>query len=226
MKFSKPLVIGHRGAMAYKPENTLSSFKKAIELGVDMVELDARVSKDNEIIVIHDSSVDRTTDGKGYIRNMSLKHIKKLRINKKEQIPTLQEVIDIVKGKCKINIHIKEHKATDKVLEIIKNNEFHNDVLISSFNERTLMHVKKINSRIKTGYLFRRPTPFYIKLGKRLGVDALHPLYTIITKRMVTRAHKNRLKVNVWPLKNKRAVLASKLCRVDGLIIDDPELVK
>jgi glycerophosphoryl diester phosphodiesterase len=163
---AKPTIIGHRGAMAYKPENTLISFQKAIELGVDMIELDVRLSKDNHPVIMHDESVYRTTNGKGFISNFTLKQIKKLRINKTEKVPTLEEAVKLIKGKCKINIHIKEHKAIDKVLEIINNNKIHKDVLISSFIEKTLKHIKNKDPRIKTGYLFRRPTPFYMNKSR------------------------------------------------------------
>ena len=208
----------------HAPENSISAIKKAVEMNSDMIEIDARITKDNEIIIMHDSTVDRTTDGEGYVKNMNLEDIKKLKVYKKEEIPTLQEVINIVKGKCKLNIHIKEKRETDKILKIIKDNDFHGKVLISSFNEKILKYVKEIDSRIKTGYLFRRPTPFYIDIGKRIGADYLHPLYKVITKRMVTRAQKYGFKVNVWTLKNKKSILNSKLLGVDGLITNDPLL--
>lgn len=221
---NNPKIIAHRGASFHAPENTISAIKKAIEMNSDMIEIDARLTKDNKIIIMHDPDVDRTTDGEGYVKGMTLEQIKRLRINNNEEIPTLQEVIDIVKGKCKLNIHIKEKKAVDKILKIIKDNDFHNEVLLSSFNEKTLIYIKEIDSRIKTGYLFRRPTPFYIDIGKRLGVDFLHPVYKVTTKRMVTRAQKYGFKVNVWTLKNKKSVLISRLYGVDGLITNDPLL--
>jgi len=87
-----------------------------------------------------------------------------------------------------------------------------------------LLYIKEEDSRIKTGYLFKRPTPFYIDIGKRLGVDFLHPLYKITTKRMVKRAQKYGFKVNIWTLKNKKAVSKSKSYGVDGLITNDPLL--
>jgi len=223
---NKPLVIAHRGASFYEPENSISAVKKALELRSDMIEVDVRITKDNEIIVIHDAIVDRTTDGTGYIKYMELRDIKKLRINKKEKIPTLQEIIDLIKGKCKLNIEIKEYKAVDKILKIIKDNNINDEVLISSFNEKILKHIKEKDSRIKTGYLFRRPTPFYINIAKRSKIDYIHPYYPVITKRLINRAHKNGIKVNVWTIKNRESALKAKEIGVDGLITNDPLLYK
>lgn len=224
----RSIIIGHRGAPHYKPENTLSSFMKAIELGVDMVEADARMTKDNEIVIIHDAAVDRTTDGKGRVNDMTLKDIKKLRISDTETIPTLQELIDSIKGRCRLNIHIKEDdKAVDRIIDIIKKNDFEKDVLLSSFFQTTLKRVKELDPKIKTAYLLRRPTLFYIEIGKRLDVYALHPMYSIITKRMVNKAHMNGFKVNVWTIKNKRSALKSRFYyKVDGIITDNPLLYK
>lgn len=93
------LKIGHRGARAYEPENTLRSYKKAIELGVDAVELDVRKTKDNEIVVIHDPDVDKTTDGKGLFSELTLNEIKHLNTEKGEKIPALEEALDFIDKK-------------------------------------------------------------------------------------------------------------------------------
>ena len=221
---NNPKIIAHRGASFHAPENTISAVKKAIEMNSDMIELDARMTKDDEIVIIHDPNVDRTTDGKGYVKDMTLEQIKRLRINNNEEIPTLQEVIDIIKGKCKLNLHIKEKRTLSNILKIIKDNALYNEVLLSSFNEKTLIYIKEIDPRIKTGYLLRRPTPFYVDIGKRLGADYLHPAYKIATKRMVKRAQKYGFKVNIWTLKDKKSVLISRSYGVDGLITNDPLL--
>jgi glycerophosphoryl diester phosphodiesterase len=221
----KTWIIGHRGAPHYCPENTITSYKKAIELGADMIEVDVRSTKDNKLILMHDPNVNRMTNGKGYVKDMHFKDIKKLTVRGKEKIPTLQEAINLVKGRRLLNVHIKEHEDTDKVIRLIKKNKMQRKVLISSFSENTLKRVKELDKKIKTAYLFSKPTPFYIETAKKLGVFALHPHYSIITKRVIKRAHKNRLKVNVWSVKSKSAVFKSKFYYgVDGLIIDDPLL--
>jgi len=102
------LKIGHRGAKGYEPENTLRSFQKALELNVDAVELDVRRTKDGAIVVIHDAEVDRTTNGKGLVSELTLKEIKELDIEKGEKIPTLEEALDFLDKKVKIFIELKE----------------------------------------------------------------------------------------------------------------------
>jgi len=100
------LKIGHRGAKAYEPENTLRSFKRAIELGVDAVELDVRKTKDNEIVVIHNSDVNKTTDGSGSVSDFTLEEIKQFVTENGEQIPTLEEVLDFVGKRVKILVEL------------------------------------------------------------------------------------------------------------------------
>jgi len=219
-------IIGHRGAPEHIPENTISSFKKAIELGVDMIEVDVRLTKDKKVIIMHDPTVNRTTDGKGYVKDMTLKQIKKLKTKNNEKVPTLKETIKLLKKKkCGINIHIKEYNTTDKVIKIIKKNKFQKKTIISSLIEKSLARTKKLAPKIKTALLISKPKIRYINIGKRLDCYALHPLYHILTKRLVMRAHKNGFKVNVWTIKNKLQAFKSKLYyNIDGLITDDPLL--
>ena len=100
--------IAHRGASAYEPENTLRSFRRALDMGADLIEFDIRMSSDGHLIVIHDKKVDRTTDGTGLVREMTLGQLKKLDAGKGEKIPTLEEVIDFGKGKTRFVIELKE----------------------------------------------------------------------------------------------------------------------
>ena len=140
------LKIGHRGANGHVAENTLASFAKAIELNVDVIELDVHTSSDGEIMVIHDETLNRTTTKTGFVSDYSASELKKL------GIPTLEEVILFVNRRCIINIEIKELSATPKVLQIIEKlvNEKHwkyNQFQISSFIWETLGEVSKLNSK-------------------------------------------------------------------------------
>ena len=113
------LKVGHRGARAYEPENTLRSFKRAIELGVNAVELDIRRTKDGEVVVIHDAKVDKTKNGKGLVSELTLEEIKQLVTEKGERIPTLEEALDFLDKKVKILIELKETGFEKKVLDLI-----------------------------------------------------------------------------------------------------------
>ncbi len=127
------LKIGHRGARAYEPENTLRSFTKAIELGVDAVELDARRTREGEVVVIHDAKVDKTTNGKGLVSDLTLNEIKQLVTDKGERIPTLEEALDLLDKKVKIVIELKETGLEKKVLGLVHekglDKECHNSLI-------------------------------------------------------------------------------------------------
>ena len=127
-------VIGHRGAAGLEPENTLLAFKKALKLGVDELELDILPSKDGHLMVIHDDKIDRTTNGSGYVKNLTLSELKKLNAGKGEKIPTLNEVFDLIKNKNVIlNIELKKSGYENKVVDLIKKYKFEKKVLVISF---------------------------------------------------------------------------------------------
>jgi glycerophosphoryl diester phosphodiesterase len=148
------IIMGHRGAAALAPENTLLSIATAMEIGVDAVEIDVHLSKDNEIVVIHDATVDRTTNGTGAVSSYTLEAIKKLDAGKGETIPTLQEVIDFIGGKVRLVIELKEAGTEEPVVQLIKRNGLWENVYVISFWHRLVKTVKEIESRIKTGVLF------------------------------------------------------------------------
>ncbi|MBW2966326.1 glycerophosphodiester phosphodiesterase, partial [Candidatus Woesearchaeota archaeon] len=202
----KLIIIGHRGAMAHKPENTLSSFQKAIELGADVIELDVYLSKDNHAIVIHDKSVDRTTNGKGNVNELTLEEIKQLTVEENETIPTLQDVIDLAKGKCKINIEVKDEKALEESIRIVKKNQLEDEVIISSFIQDVIKKSKEINSRIKTALLFVTAETKHLELANNLNAYYLHVHHSMIDKEFLEKAHNLNLKINVWGANNKKSV--------------------
>src|SRR3990167_11327492 len=117
--FQNMLKIGHRGACGYAPENTLKSFQRAIDLGVDMIELDVQLCKSGELVVIHDDTVNRTTDGSGFVKKIKLKNLKKLDAGEEERIPTLEEILNLVDRRVKVNIELKGPKTAKPVLKLI-----------------------------------------------------------------------------------------------------------
>ncbi len=211
----KTLVIAHRGASAYAPENTLSSFRKAILLDADGIELDVHLSRDNHLIVCHDEKVDRTTNGIGYIKDMTLKEIKKLDagswFNKSycnEKIPTLNEVLDLVSGKdIIINIELKlgpllYKNIEQKVVESIRKHGLENRTIISSFYHKSLLNVKKINPNLKTGMLYVSGLVKPWEYAKKIKADAIHPLYYNITPSLVKTCLTNGIKTTPFTIDN------------------------
>ena len=155
---SKILKIGHRGANGYAPENTLVSFQKALDMNVDGIELDVHLSVDGYLIVMHDETIDRTTNGKGFINQLTLKEITSFRINDTIEIPTLEEVFDLVDKKCFINIELKNHDTAEKVVALIEKyvaekNWKYADFIVSSFDWNAVQQVRFLNEKIPIGVL-------------------------------------------------------------------------
>src|SRR3990170_2621002 len=135
------LRIGHRGARAYEPENTLRSFGKALEMGVDAVEFDVRKTRDNHLVVIHDADVKRTTNGKGLVADLTLKEIKEFSTEKGEKIPTLEEALEFLDSKVKILIELKEQGYEEKILSTIHSKKLEKNVIIVSFLDDALKKI-------------------------------------------------------------------------------------
>jgi len=150
----KPKIIGHRGFSALYPENTMLSFKKAIEYGADGVELDVRCTKDAKVIVVHDESIDRVSDGKGFVREMNYSDILEYDFGMGEKIPLLETVIDEIPSGKLINIEIKEIEAVEPLCDLIKTKSCRiPDLMFSSFLHDSLTALKKILPEVKRGIL-------------------------------------------------------------------------
>jgi len=218
------LKIGHRGARAYEPENTLSSYKKALELGVDAVELDVRRTKDGEIIVIHDAEVDRTTNGRGLVSQLTLKEIKQFNTEKDQKIPTLEEALDFLDKKVKVLIELKETGFDEKMLKVIRKKGLEKNVIIVSFLEEALRKVRELDDIVETGLIYtNHKNP--IKTASDLKANYLLPLYRFTHTADVQKAHQNGLKVIVWTI-NKREEVAEYVKKgVDGITSDRPDIL-
>jgi len=218
------LKIGHRGARAYEPENTLRSFKKAIELGVDAVELDVRETKDGKLVVIHDADVSRTTNGKGLVSELTLKEIKALETEKGEKIPSLEEALDFIDKKVKILIELKETGYEKKVLGLVKKKGLEENVIIVSFLEDALKKVRELNKKVETGLIYvRHKNP--IKTALELKANYLLPMYAFTHTANIQKAHENGLKVIVWTVNKPEEVEEYKRKGVDGITSDKPDIL-
>jgi glycerophosphoryl diester phosphodiesterase len=218
------LRIGHRGARAYEPENTIRSFKKALEIGVDAVELDVRRTKDNQLVVIHDADVKRTTDGKGLVNELTLKEIKALSTEKDEKIPTLEEVLDFLDKKVKILIELKEAGVEKQVLTAANERGLQKNVIIVSFIEEALQKVRELNREVETGLIYaRHKNP--LRTALELKANYLLPLYRFTHTDNVQKAHENGLKVIVWTINKPEEVAEYAKKGVDGITSDKPDIL-
>jgi len=218
------LRIGHRGARAYEPENTLRSFKKALKMGVDAVELDVRKTKDNQLVVIHDADVKKTTDGKGLVNELTLEEIKGFSAEKGEKIPTLKEALDFLDKKVKILIELKEAGAEEQVLATVRENGLQKNVIIVSFLEDALRKVRELDKDIATGLIYsKHKNP--LKAALELKAQYLVAFYRFTHTANVQKAHENGLKVVVWTVNTPEEVAEMAKKGVDGIASDKPDIL-
>lgn len=218
------LRVGHRGARAYEPENTLLSFKKALEIGVDAVEFDVRKTKDNQLVVIHDANVKKTTNGEGLVSELSLEEIKKLSTKKGEKIPTLREALNFLDNKVKIVIELKEAGLEEKVLSAIREKRLQKNIIIVSFIEEALRKVRDLDKQIETGLIYvKHKNP--LRAALELKANYLLPLYRFTHTRNIEKAHENDLKVIVWTVNKPEEVAEYRKKGVDGIASDKPDIL-
>lgn len=221
MKFK----IGHRGAMGYEPENTLLSFKKALDLQVDAIELDVHLCKTKEVVVIHDDTVNRTTNGKGYVVEKTFSELRLLDAGKGQKIPALQEVFDLIKRKIKINIELKGRETAKPVSEIIEKYVREkgwqcDDFLVSSFNRHELLEFSKLKPEIKIGLVTTKAS---LDLAVKIKAHSVNVRYDAVNKNFVSTAHKKGLMVFAWTVNNSKDIKRIKSYGVDGIFSDFPD---
>jgi len=218
------LIVGHRGARAYAPENTLASFQKALEIGVDAVELDVRRTKDGQLIVMHDADVKRTTNGKGLVSDLTLEQIKGLS-NQGEKVPTLCEALDFLKGKAKVLIELKETGYEEQVLAEVEKRGMEKNVIVTSFHDDAIKKVRQLNDTIETGLIYaKHSNP--LKAAVELKANYLLPLYRFTHTANVEKAHGKGLKVIVWTINTPEEAAEYAKKGVDGIASDKPDILK
>ena len=218
------LKIGHRGARAYEPENTLRSFQRAIELGVNAVELDVRRTLDNEIVVLHNADVNKTTNGRVSVSELTLDEIKRLVTEKGEKILTLEEALQFLGKRVKILVELKETGIEEKVLDLVHKKGLTDNVILISFHEDALRKVRELDATVATGLIYvRHKNPVQAALD--LKAEYLLPLYRFTHSANVKKAHENGLKLIVWAINTAEEVAEYKKKGVDGIASDKPDIL-
>lgn len=234
-KSKNPLIIGHRGANKEAPENTLKSFRKAIELGADYIEFDVHESKDGVLVIMHDPSTLRTTGYPGLISHMTLEKLKELDCGDGESIPTLEEVIKLAKGEINLQCEIKASGIAENVVTIFRQENLIESTIVSSFDHDELKAIQEIEPKLKLAAL--EPSGVdWIKdwVKKKEIIDnaisnnfyGIHPLYKLVNKDFIEYAHEQNLKVNCWTVDSKNAMKKLIKNGVDGIITNDIKRVK
>ena len=220
------LRIGHRGAAGHAPENTLKSFLKAVELGCDMTELDVHVCGSGEVVVIHDEEVYRTTNGNGFVSQMTLEQLKSLDAGEGEKIPTLEEVLSVLKGRIQLNIELKGKGTPIPVHRIVENTGWSpDDLLFTSFDWNMLDEYQQLDPEARLGPLAHANAFHAARYASKIDAYCVNPLHLLCRKTFVDKTHKKGLKIFPWTVNETFDIGRMKDFGVDGLISDYPDRV-
>lgn len=236
----KTLNIAHRGFSGRYPENTMLAFKKAVESGCDGIENDVQLTRDGVAVICHDETLDRTTDGGGFIKQYTYKELSKLDAGIKWgnefeglRIPTLDEFLDYVKDKeLYINIELKTgivlyDGIEELVIKKIHDYKLQHNVILSSFNHYSMVKCKKIDSGIKTGLLYEAGLFHPEKYAEYVGADALHPLfYSVLDEKVVKGIKEKNLLINTYTVNEEKYMRRLIQLGIDGIITNYPDKLK
>jgi glycerophosphoryl diester phosphodiesterase len=227
-KTKNMLIIGHRGAAGFEPENTIASFKKAIELGVEMIEFDVQLCKSGELVIIHDYSLDRTTNGKGPVIEKTITELKNLDAGKGQKIPTLSETLQFIDGKTKVNIELKGKTNSEQVAEVIehfikKGNWKMPDFIVSSFNHSELLKFHKLMPGIRIGVLYEAVSKDFDKTASALNAFSINADFDSLTKEITEDIHSKKYRVYAYTVNSASDKQRMKTLGVDGIFTDFPE---
>ncbi|WP_299250686.1 glycerophosphodiester phosphodiesterase family protein [uncultured Lacinutrix sp.] len=222
------LKFGHRGAKGYVAENTSESILKAIELGVDGIEIDVHRCKSGELIVFHDFTVDRLTDGTGEVSTFTLLELKALNILEHFKIPTLKEILDLIDRKCIVNIELKGRNTALETVTVInnyiKNSGWeYSDFIVSSFQNKELIDVYNSDNAIPLGVLTKANLDEAIDFAKTIKAVAIHANFSLLSKNNVQKAQEQGYKINTWTVNTPQAIKRIKSYNVNAIIGDFPD---
>lgn len=222
-----PMIFAHRGASGNAPENTMAAFQLAIDHQADGIELDVMLSKDGQMIVIHDDTVDRTTNGSGCVKDLTIEELQALDAGEGERIPTLEEVLERFGGQLIINIELKNYSSIFdalpvKVAELVHSHGLMDSVLFSSFNPFNLPRVRRRLPKVKLG-LITLPNKATHWIWRMFRYDALHPHYSDVDQSLVAAIHAQNRQVNVWTADDPEEIRRLALLGVDGIITNYPK---
>jgi len=232
-----PRVFGHRGAMGYAPENTFASFELALAQGADVIELDVHLTADDEVVVIHDHRLERTTDGWGNVRDQTLAEVKRFDAGVNagpnyagQQIPSLDEVLAWARTRCVLDIEIKGGPwpypgIHERVVSLVQRYAMTDRVMIISFDHPTASRVKSLAPDIACGVLYNCRPIDPVRQAQDAGADAILPFWPYCDRETVLRAHDAELSVHPWATSDPEAISALAGLGVDSICSNHPDRV-
>lgn len=224
---NRPLVIAHRGASGHAPENTMAAFQLALDQRADGIELDVMLSKDGRLVVIHDDTVDRTTNGTGRVKDLTLAQLKALDAGNGEKIPTLEEVLDTFGGRYVINIELKNYSSPFDnlpvvVARLLKTKNYPETLIISSFNPFNLGRFRRRCRQVKQGLLTTSKRA-KLWLWHLFAYDALHPFYEDVDEALILATKAKHQQINTWTVDNPEDIRRLAGLGVDSIITNFPK---
>ena len=220
-------IFGHRGAAGLVAENTLESIIEALKYNVDGIEIDVHRCKSGELVVIHDETLQRTTNGKGKVSELTWQELSKYRTIDGYKIPTLNQVLDIVDAQCVVNVELKGIGTALPVVELleqqIKNTKWEYDhFVVSSFDHSQLVQIKSKTSMFKLGVLTEKNIPSILNVAKTLEAFSVHPPIYSLQQKEVAMAKEEGFKVYTWTVNDSSMIETSKTWKIDAVITDFP----
>jgi glycerophosphoryl diester phosphodiesterase len=234
---TRPLIIGHRGASMHAPENTLAAFQMAMAQGADGIELDVKRCATGEVVVMHDATVDRTTDGKGAVHELSLAQLRALNAGKGERVPTLDEVIETTASSATpflINIEVTNYSTPfdgleQCVVDVVKRHDCAERILFSSFNPLGVKRLAGLLPEVPRGMLYYHAMPVYLRdvwLAPFVPHEFRHPDFSMVTPEYVAKLAAQNKRINVWTVNTPEEIARMAQCGVQGIIGDSPAMMR
>lgn len=232
-----PYVIGHRGAQGYAPENTMPSFRKALEMHVDLIELDVHITGDDRVVVLHDESLERTTGLPRMVGDLTWEELSRLDAGSwfgdefaGTRIPLLEEVLRWARGKTRLVVEIKHgqprcDRLVEKTVELIKSYRMEDAVEVISFDHRLVRMVKELAPEISAGILYVAILADPVAAARAAHADALHPLYLFLDEATIREAHRAGLAVSTWVVNEPEVALKLASWGVDSIASDYPDRI-
>ncbi len=219
------LRIGHRGAAGHGPENTLAAIQKGIALGVDFVEIDLRRTADGVLVVLHDETVNRTTNGKGRVDRLSLQEVKKFNAGNGEHIPTLKEVLKVAAGEAGLMLELKVKGMAQQTVEVVREAGFRDPVIYASFLHDELQHVRTVEPEASLMVLFGGLSRASVARAIKYGSSYVGLRHDKTTRVLVDSFHRAGLLVFVYTADAPSDIQRALSLDVDGVISNFPERI-